>query len=114
MVKRDPPADAYVRLRFLPSHEGGLKRDVQGTSIRATIVVEGVYSSCQIYAQDGVLRLGETYEVPVAFAAPGVVRPLLHPGTGFTLWGGRTVASGVIVRLVDSDTDAPQDQPTSM
>ena len=46
-----------------------------------------------------------TYEIGIAFAAPNVIRPLLHPGTEFTLSAGRTIAHGTVLRLVGGAED---------
>jgi len=101
------PVDAIVRVRFLLRAEGGLERDVAGPSVRATIVVGGVYSSCQLYSGSGLIQLGHMYEFGIAFAAPNVIRPLVHPGTEFTLSAGRTIAQGSVVRLVGGNEDKP-------
>jgi len=48
---------------------------------------------------DRTLQLGETYELPVKFLNPDVALRKLSAGKSVTLWEGKDIATGEVVRM---------------
>ena len=99
MTRAEP--DAIVEVRFLTTAEGGRMKPVLGTDFRTVFEIDGEnHSGCFIAPDPLVMELGCTYEVPVFFLYPEHVLPKLAVGKAFTVWEGRTIASGKIVRVL--------------
>ena len=63
------------------------------------LFVAGEAFDCRFLITDQTLELGGTYEVPIQFLSPELVLPKLSVGTTVTLWEGKDIATGKVVRL---------------
>jgi hypothetical protein len=94
-------ADAIVQVRFLTQDEGGkTKAPIPAFGYRATFEIDGECHDAGFLAKDLVIELGNSYEIPVFFLCPSLVLPKLFEGKPFTLWEGRAVASGKVLRVL--------------
>lgn len=92
--------DAFLKVRFNSPDEGGRKTSVKGDFYACPLFVDGEGFDCRILIKGRTLELGIWYELPVKFMNKDLVLPKLNVGKLVTLWEGRKVASGKVVRLV--------------
>lgn len=91
--------DAIIEVRFKKTAEGGRKGAVVGNIYGCPLFVDGEGFECRLLLGGQTLQLGETYEVPVKFMNPEIVLSKLAIGKSITLWEGKDVATGKVVRL---------------
>ncbi|MGD0586406.1 MAG: hypothetical protein ABSA86_11650 [Oryzomonas sp.] len=91
--------DAYIRVRFKTTAEGGRQGAIEGNIYGCPLFVNGEGFDCRLFHEGRTLQLGETYEVAVKFLNPDFVMPMLSPGKSITLWEGKEIATGNVVRL---------------
>lgn len=92
--------DAFLEVRFKTSDEGGRKKSITGAYYACPLFVDGEGFECRLLIDGKTLELGQLYEVPVKFMNRDLVLPKLHVGKTITLWEGKGVASGKVLRLV--------------
>ena len=63
------------------------------------LFIEGEAFDCRLFLGGRTLQLGETYELPVKFLSPDLGLPKLSLGKSATLWEGKDIATGKVVRL---------------
>lgn len=92
--------DATIEVRFKTTAEGGRQSDLIGAEFYACpFFVEGEAFDCRLLLDGRSIQLGQTYELPVKFLNAGLVLPKLLPGKPVTLWEGKDIAAGKVVRL---------------
>jgi hypothetical protein len=93
--------DAFIKVRFKTTAEGGRQGAVVigNTSYGCPLCVEGEAFDCRLLLNDRTLQLGETYELPVKFLNPDVALRKLSAGKSVTLWEGKDIATGEVVRM---------------
>ncbi|MEI2260872.1 MULTISPECIES: hypothetical protein [Stenotrophomonas] len=91
--------DAVVSVRFLQSAEGGRRTDIVGQVYACPLFVAGRVFDCRVLLQEGRAVLGESYELPVAFLFPEDALAVANVGEDVSLWEGRTIARGRILRV---------------
>jgi len=91
--------DAVIQIRFKTTAEGGRRSDVASNVYGCPLFVDGEGFDCRLLLRDQTLHLGETYEVPIKFMNPDLILPKLVPGKSITLWEGKEIATGKVVRL---------------
>jgi hypothetical protein len=97
-VNFTPNITAQVSL--LPSAEGGRKGPTPPDVFGCPVGISGEFFDMRIdLSMVGPLRPGTSAEVPIRFLRPDLVVPLLHPGDTFTLWEGRTIGTGKVLRI---------------
>lgn len=94
--------DVIIEVRFKTTAEGGRQGAIAigETHYGCPLVVEGEGFDCRLLVSGRTLQLGKTYELPVKFLNPDFVLPKLSPGKVVTLWEGKEIASGKVVRVV--------------
>jgi len=92
--------DIIISVRFLLSAEGGRSGDVVGKIYSCPLYVAGRAFDCRLLLEGGRAILGENYEIPVAFLFPEEALVVAKPGADMSLWEGRTVARGRILRVL--------------
>lgn len=92
--------DAIIEVCFITTAEGGRHGPVKGSFYGCPMFVDGEGFECRLLLEGQVLQLGESYEVEVKFMNPDLVRPKLSPGKSVSLWEGREVAKGKVLRLL--------------
>jgi len=94
-------SDAIIKVRFKTTAEGGR----QGAIIivehhyGCPLFVDGEAFDCRLLILGQTLQLGETYELPIKFLNPQLVLPKLSPAKSISLWEGKEIAVGEVVRL---------------
>ncbi len=96
--------DAVVSVRFLSSAEGGRRGDIVGQVYACPLFVAGRAFECRVLLQQGRAVLGDSYELPVAFLCPEEALAVANEGADVSLWEGRTIASGRILRVLPTNT----------
>jgi len=87
--------DARIRIRFLPTEEGGRKSDVDATIYHATIEADKRYFDCRFTAiNPETFKLGRWYSAYIKFLSPEIALPHFSVGKPITFWEGKTVAEG--------------------
>lgn len=92
-------ADILIKVRFKTEIEGGRKGAITGSFYGCPLFVDGSGFDCRLFL-DSKIELGLTYEVPVKFMNPELVLPKLYPGKIFTLWEGKDVATGTVLKIL--------------
>jgi len=97
--------DVVIQVRFMTAEEGGRSTPVvanrrDGLDYYACpMMIDGNAFDCRIYHQKKDLALGEVYELPVKFLDPQNAMCHMAVGKDLTLWEGKQVAVGKVVRL---------------
>jgi hypothetical protein len=94
--------DAIIKVRFKTTAEGGRQGPIiiGQTPYGCPLFVEGEAFDCRLLVSAQTLQLGNSYELPIKFLNPNLVLSKLSPGKSVTLWEGKEIATGEIVRLV--------------
>lgn len=93
--------DAFLEIRFKTQDEGGRKTSVTGDYYACPMFVDGEGFECRLLINGMTLDLGKWYELPVKFMNRDLVLPKLKVGKIVTLWEGRDIGSGRVLRLID-------------
>ncbi len=93
--------DALIKVRFKTTIEGGRQDSIVigEEPYGCPLFVEGEAFDCRLLVSDRTLQLGETYELPVKFLNPALALPKLSAGKPVTLWEGKDIATGKVVRI---------------
>lgn len=93
--------DAIVEVRFKTTAEGGRQNAIVITEIpyNCPLFVGAEAFDCRLLLKSQTLELGATYELPVKFLRPELALPKLSVGKPVTLWEGKDIAVGKVVRL---------------
>jgi len=91
--------DAYLQVRFKTHDEGGRKTPVTGDYYACPLFVDGEGFECRLLIDGKTLALGQWYELPVKFMNKELVVPKLSVGKVVTLWEGKDVGLGKILKL---------------
>lgn len=92
-------ADVTIEVRFKTTAEGGRNGPVVGRQFGCPMFISGEAFDCRLMTGGRKLELGETYEVPVKFLNANLALPKLTPGTEITLWEGKEIATGRVLRF---------------
>jgi len=94
-------SDVTIKIRFKTNAEGGRQAKVEIALIPygCLLVVDGEAFDCRVLQKERVLELGKTYELPVKFLRPDLVLPKLSPGKQISLWEGKEIATGSVIRF---------------
>lgn len=93
--------DAVIRVRFLTPEEGGRKSSIEGERYGCPIMVgEQGFDGRFVLEAGRCLEPGRTYDIKVAFLDPESALSVLQEETLISLWEGRTIAEGKILRLL--------------
>lgn len=93
--------EAIIRIRFLTAEEGGRKTAIEGSRYGCPIIVNQQGYDCRFLLDgEGRFDLGETYEIPVKFLNPGLALKELKEGTEISLWEGKTIARGEVIKIL--------------
>ncbi len=91
--------DVFLEVRFKTPDEGGRNTPIRGDFYACPLFVDGEGFDCRLLIKDVTLELGQWYELPVKFMNKDLVLPKLSVGKAVTLWEGKDVASGKVLRL---------------
>jgi len=85
---------------LLPTSEGGRKGPTPPDMFGCPVSVAGeLFDMRMDLTAVGALRPGRSAEVPIRFLRPDLVMPLLHLGDAFTLWEGKTIGTGKVLKI---------------
>ena len=93
--------DAIINVRVLTTAEGGRSTAIEGQFYACPLFVENEGFDCRLLLEGRRLELGTDYEVPVKFLYRELALPKLAAEKEVTLWEGRTVAKGLVVKVID-------------
>lgn len=79
---------------------GGRQTAVKGDFYACPIFIDGEGFDCRIFIKGRTLELGKWYELPVKFLNKDHALPKLTVGKSVTLWEGKTVGEGKVLRFV--------------
>ena len=91
--------DITIKVRFKTTAEGGREGQVQGDHFGCPMFISGEAYDCRLITKGRTLELGETYELPVKFLNANLAVPRLSVGQVVTLWDGKEIATGKVVRF---------------
>jgi hypothetical protein len=94
--------EAVVRIRLLTKKEHGLKEPLESANGWISVTLFGGTDAfgydCRLLIAELRLELGETYDLPAIFLAPGMALERFPPGTEFRIWRqGRIIGRGLFV-----------------
>jgi translation elongation factor EF-Tu-like GTPase len=98
-----PHPEVAARIHFLPTSDGGKTVTIPASAghYSAPMCIDGAYFDVRLTplaARD--IAPGDTVDVDVQFLSPELALPRVSVGTTFTLWEGRTIASGVVTGVL--------------
>jgi len=102
---------AIARISLARTEEGGRRTPISAATYPCPVFFEGVPElsahgyDCRIALSDlgRPISPGDTVdEVAMAFLSADEVLPHLRPGVTFTLWEGKTIGRGTVLRVEDS------------
>ena len=99
--------DAIVKVRFRTEVEGGRRKPVWGPHFGCPMEIGNEKFDCRLYPGGRTLEAGTLYEVAVKFLCPDNAKPKLSRVGEFTLWEGRTIADGQLVRICNGEDCEP-------
>jgi len=91
--------DAIIEVRFKTTAEKGRQTAVTGEVYGCPLFVDGEAFDCRLCLDGRTLDLGKTYEIGVKFLNPQLALPRLLPGKTVSLWEGKEIATGKVVRF---------------
>ena len=100
--------EATIRVRFLLPEEGGRKicisvkwKSGMLTGYGCPMRISGdLHDFRTLISGDTTYIPGETYDLNVKFLCPELVLPKLHEGMEVELWEGKTIAQGIVVKVM--------------
>lgn len=97
--------DAIIEVCFKTEAIGGRQTSVGGPNTAVDyyscpLVIDGEALDCRLLLAGRCLVLGEINQVPVKFLNPQLAIPHLAAGKPISLWEGKEVAVGKIVRVL--------------
>jgi len=97
-------ADIQARIRLLATAEGG-RRGPIGTDhreYRCPVGLDDAFFDCRLVTLDSsAVQPGSSADVFIEFLSPELVLPHVAVGKEFTLWEGRTIATGTVMRIIN-------------
>lgn len=96
---RSVKPDAYLEVKFSTTVQGGRKGAVEGEYFGCLLLVEGDYFDCRLILNGRRLELGQIHQVPIVFLRPDLVMQKLSDGGKVTLWEGKEIGVGQVIRL---------------
>jgi hypothetical protein len=91
--------DAILEVCFKTPLENGRKSPVTGVVYSCPLLIDGDAFDCRLYLETRTLHPGTTYVVGAKFLNPDLAVPRLYSGKQITLWEGKEVATGRVVRV---------------
>jgi len=93
--------DAIIEIRLKTTDEGGREKPISilDQPFGCPLFVAGEAFDCRFLIENQRLELGSTYEIPIKFLCPKSAIQRLSVGTPFTLWEGKDIATGKVIRL---------------
>lgn len=97
--------DIYIKVRFKTSAEGGRKTHLKrktplGVDFYACpLIIDEKAYDCRLIIGDKEIGLGKHYEILVKFLDVELALPNLSVGKRITLWEGKEIADGEILRI---------------
>ena|SRR5579871_1377292 len=93
--------DIIASVRFYPTEQGGRKGPTPPHIFRCPLEFEGEKFDCGLHLDEtGSLAPGMSAKVPITLLFPALLKPRLKVGSRFTLWEGRTIADGVVEKVI--------------
>jgi hypothetical protein len=98
-TKRQP--DLIASITFLSSEDGGRRAAIPPRIFRCPLKFEGEMFDCGLHPEEtGPVPAGATVTVPITLLFPELVKPRLRLGSRFTLWDLRTIAEGIVTKIL--------------
>lgn len=93
--------DAIIAIRFKTTGEGGRQGPllIADHPFGCPVFIDGEAFDCRFVVRDQAFELGATYEIPIKFLRLDLVASHLRVGKVVTLWEGKEIGSGQIVRI---------------
>jgi len=96
-----PQIRAITRIKLFATEEGGRTIAIPQTVFRCLFEIEGEFFDCGLLLEEaGPLSPGQEATVPIDFLRPWLLEGRLHCGTTFRLWDLRTIAEGIVLRVL--------------
>lgn len=99
-----------VTIEMLSTEQGGRRTPISGPFYHCPVFFQGIPElsshgyDCRMLVSmlEGPILSGDTIgEVGLLFLSEAEVVPHMRPGVGFTLWEGKTIGSGTVLRVED-------------
>lgn len=101
-MKNITQPDIIVSVRLFSTTEGGRASPTPPKVFRCVFEFEGEAFDCALLLDGvGALSPGSEAEVPVAFIFPQYIKERLRPGSHFSLWEGKYIAVGEVIKIVE-------------
>jgi hypothetical protein len=103
--QRNLKPDIVIRVRFLTADECGrqtaivIPKDLDH-HYGCPLFVDGEGFACRLLVTGRTIELGATYELPVKFLWPHNALPKLSLGKAVTLWEGKDIATGTVIKVM--------------
>ncbi|HFD11985.1 MAG TPA: hypothetical protein ENJ32_05920 [Crenotrichaceae bacterium] len=97
--------EAIIHVRFLTTDEGGRKSPISGERYGCPVMVGSDGYDCRFVLSDILFELGKEYDIPIKFLNPNIAFQHLQVGTEISLWEGKTIGIGKVVKLISNEED---------
>ena len=99
-------ADILIEVRFFTTEEGGRQTPLNLSKGEFPFGCPFVFSDGEafdcwlLFASEKVYEFGTPHQIPVKFLSWDLVKSKLTVGEAFTLWEGKTIATGKVLRIL--------------
>jgi hypothetical protein len=93
-------ADVIIRIRLVDPIDGGRNSPIVGPDYRCPMFIRGNGFDCRLFDLGAGIQFGKDYDVGAMFLSPGDALLGAYAGEDITLWEGKTIATGKIVRVL--------------
>jgi hypothetical protein len=100
-----------AKIILAPTEEGGRRTPISAATYGCAVFFEGV-PALSTHGYDCRMSVGElgraispgdtVDEIAMVFLSPDEVLPHMKPGVTFTLWEGKTIGRGTVLRVEDA------------
>jgi hypothetical protein len=98
--------DIVATIVFHPIDQGGRKEPTSPDRFRCPFEYQGEFFDCVLdLSETRSVHPGEEVTVPVVFLFSDLIKPRLNKGDRFTLWDMRTIADGIVVEIVERESN---------
>ncbi|MEZ6235470.1 MAG: hypothetical protein R3B68_14885 [Phycisphaerales bacterium] len=98
------PMDIVGRVAFARPEHGGRQQPLVREHHKCVFQIDGANFDCLLDLRGiGSVWPGETKSIPISFLMIKLARPHLRVGAPFTLWEGKTIATGIIESACPTD-----------
>ncbi|TKR30348.1 hypothetical protein FCE95_09440 [Luteimonas gilva] len=91
--------DVAIEVRFKTPDEGGRTKSIKAQTYSCPMLIDEEGYDCRLLLKGDEILLGERYVIDVKFMNADLVLPKLFVDKAISLWEGKIIATGRILRI---------------